>query len=63
MGTSLQNASSRLRRSEKDLQATDEKRIQREIELHSLEKENKGIGNNSGTEQAMKIDKVFKSCC
>ena len=34
----------------KKTQATEERRGQGEIELHSLEKENEGIENNSGKE-------------
>ena len=45
--------SSRIRRSQKGLQATDKKRFLGEIELDSLEKANATIGNSSGTKQAM----------
>ena len=48
-GTSLRNAKVRVRRSQKNSQATDEERCQGEIELHSLEKENEEMENNSGT--------------
>lgn len=41
---------SRLRRSQKNPQTTDEGRCQGETELDSLEKEIKGVENNNGTE-------------
>lgn len=50
VGISLGNAPSRVRRSQKNPQAKDEERCQKEIELDSLEKEGKGMENNSGTE-------------
>ena len=50
MGISLGNAPSRVRRSQKNPQAKDEERCQKEIELDSLEKQGKGMENNSGTE-------------
>ena len=49
VGTSLWNMPSRLRRSQKNPQTTDEERCQGATELDSLEKEIKGVENNNGT--------------
>ena len=45
----------------KNPQATEKEICQEKIELNSLEKEKKGIENNSGREYAMKIYKVLKN--
>ena len=50
METSHGNVPSRVRRSQKNPQATDEERCQGENELGSLQNENEGIENISGTE-------------
>ena len=50
VGTIIRNVPSRVRLSQKNPQVNAKERYQRETELDSLEKKNKGMKNNSRTE-------------